>query len=291
MTFPSWLPRGRLLDREGRVLAGEHACTFRVMLLSKRFQITLSDDHGRRDWRKTTERAIVQVPLPRMSKRNPLLDWRLMRIAAYHGVDAGAGFLYDRNAVRADLVMHGTLSSYNVAVPPRGGTSCLCTEKDEPSMRTRSHTLYEQFRDYNIPAFARHLKDFCDASRGPILERTGPIRRVKYRFVSPIRTLRPSRTADGLIAENFVLLRLPPSQSSFHCNCLPLFTRQGFSPSSSCHPAYPRRRREGLLCSVSGSPVSLRNARLPSGRRSRSDPLACLSALAWSEYGRRRQPG
>jgi hypothetical protein len=35
--------------------------------------------------------------------------------------------------------------------------------------------------DYNIPAFAKHLKQFSEADRGPILERRGR----QYRFVRP----------------------------------------------------------------------------------------------------------
>ncbi len=41
-------------------------------------------------------------------------------------------------------------------------------------------------KPYDIPAFARHLKEFCDVNRGPILQRTGPERRYRYRFVNPL---------------------------------------------------------------------------------------------------------
>jgi hypothetical protein len=36
--------------------------------------------------------------------------------------------------------------------------------------------------DYKIPAFAKHLKLFCENSRGPILQRRGK----PYRFIRPI---------------------------------------------------------------------------------------------------------
>jgi hypothetical protein len=39
---------------------------------------------------------------------------------------------------------------------------------------------------YEIPNFAKHLKDFSDAGRGNILQRTGEKRRIRYRFNSPI---------------------------------------------------------------------------------------------------------
>lgn len=39
---------------------------------------------------------------------------------------------------------------------------------------------------YQIPAFSQHLNDFCDAKRGPILERHGAARRYRFRFVNPL---------------------------------------------------------------------------------------------------------
>jgi Cdc6-like AAA superfamily ATPase len=39
---------------------------------------------------------------------------------------------------------------------------------------------------YDIPAFSRHLNDFCEDTRGPILERTGYPRRYKFRFINPL---------------------------------------------------------------------------------------------------------
>ncbi|MFC3206099.1 nSTAND1 domain-containing NTPase [Aquamicrobium soli] len=44
-------------------------------------------------------------------------------------------------------------------------------------------------REYDIPNFAQHLKNFSDESRGSILQRTGETRRIRYRFSSPL--LRP----------------------------------------------------------------------------------------------------
>jgi len=39
---------------------------------------------------------------------------------------------------------------------------------------------------YEIPSYAQHLNDFCDAKRGPILEKTGAKRRFRFRFVNPL---------------------------------------------------------------------------------------------------------
>lgn len=41
-------------------------------------------------------------------------------------------------------------------------------------------------RDYDIPNFAQHLKNFSEETRGAILERTGTTRRIRYRFTSPL---------------------------------------------------------------------------------------------------------
>lgn len=49
---------------------------------------------------------------------------------------------------------------------------------------------------YEIPAFARHLKLFCETTRGPILERTGPQRRYRYRFINPL--MQPYVILNGL---------------------------------------------------------------------------------------------
>jgi Cdc6-like AAA superfamily ATPase len=41
-------------------------------------------------------------------------------------------------------------------------------------------------KKYDIPNYAQHLNEFCDARRGPILERTGVKRRFRFRFVNPL---------------------------------------------------------------------------------------------------------
>jgi Cdc6-like AAA superfamily ATPase len=49
---------------------------------------------------------------------------------------------------------------------------------------------------YEIPAFARHLNDFCDCKRGPVLEKQGSSRRFRYRFANPM--LEPYTILHGL---------------------------------------------------------------------------------------------
>ena len=41
-------------------------------------------------------------------------------------------------------------------------------------------------RNYDIPAFARHLDAFCQESRGPVLVKEGQPRRFRYRFAVPL---------------------------------------------------------------------------------------------------------
>ncbi len=41
-------------------------------------------------------------------------------------------------------------------------------------------------KDYDIPSFSNHLKEFSEAKRGAIIERVGQTRRFRYRFVSPL---------------------------------------------------------------------------------------------------------
>lgn len=41
-------------------------------------------------------------------------------------------------------------------------------------------------KEYDIPAFSQHLNDFCDSSRGPILQKIGERRRFRFRFINPL---------------------------------------------------------------------------------------------------------
>jgi Cdc6-like AAA superfamily ATPase len=49
---------------------------------------------------------------------------------------------------------------------------------------------------YDIPSFARHLKEFCDEGRGNILERRGVTRKFRYRFRDPL--MKPYITLQGV---------------------------------------------------------------------------------------------
>jgi Cdc6-like AAA superfamily ATPase len=49
---------------------------------------------------------------------------------------------------------------------------------------------------YEIPSFARHLKEFCEEGRGSILERRGVTRKFRYRFRDPL--MKPYITLQGV---------------------------------------------------------------------------------------------
>ena len=58
-------------------------------------------------------------------------------------------------------------------------------------------------RKMEIPAFARHLNEFCDESRGPMLTKEGRAKNYQYRFADPL--MRPyvviRGLGDGLITD------------------------------------------------------------------------------------------
>ena len=68
--------------------------------------------------------------------------------------------------------------------------------------------------DYDIPAFSRHLNDFCDGSRGPILQKTGERRRFRFRFINPLieQFVVLKGISEGEITRDDTLLRPDPSQ-------------------------------------------------------------------------------
>lgn len=41
-------------------------------------------------------------------------------------------------------------------------------------------------KHYEIPGFSRHLNDFCESGRGPILFKIGKMRRYRFRFINPL---------------------------------------------------------------------------------------------------------
>jgi hypothetical protein len=130
------------------------------------------------------------------------------RAISMRDLDAGV-----REAV--DGKLETNLTAYNAAVDaPRGEyfrpvllACALAHKNDQQWFFARDVVGPLRFitrRDYlEIPAFAKHLKAFCEEGRGRILERRGPPRKVQYRFAKPL--MEPyvilRGLADGLIRE------------------------------------------------------------------------------------------
>jgi Cdc6-like AAA superfamily ATPase len=68
--------------------------------------------------------------------------------------------------------------------------ACALAQTDEwgffPATNVREPLSKITGKDYDIPAFAQHLKDFQSETRGSILQRTGFQRRYRYRFQNPL---------------------------------------------------------------------------------------------------------
>jgi hypothetical protein len=110
-----------------------------------------------------------------------------------------------------DSQLESLLEAYRLSVRSARGKNfkpvllaCALAKKDERGYFYANQVVdplcFITKRDYEIPAFARHLKAFSGHGRGPILETKGR----QYRFVTPLMEpyviLRGLR--DGLIAES-----------------------------------------------------------------------------------------
>jgi hypothetical protein len=142
-----------------------------------------------------------------------------------------------------DSQLETNLTAYNTAVSaPRGKNfkpvllACALASKNEQQWFYAKDVVAPlrliTSKPYDVPAFAKHLKAFCEEDRGAVLERRGPPRRVQYRFVKPLMepyvVLRG--LADGLIEE----------------------TQLSHSPETSTGPV-----QLSLLSSVTGLPIEI----------------------------------
>lgn len=68
--------------------------------------------------------------------------------------------------------------------------ACALSKTDEMGMFSSSDVKDPLFqlttKKYKLSSFQRHLDDFCAEARGPILKKTGPMRRYRYRFINPM---------------------------------------------------------------------------------------------------------
>lgn len=201
------------------------------------------------DGHQSVERALVQIPMPRMSgaEIRQIVTNGVNRLSM--GIDEAAlteltslsqGLPYithllalnsTKNTVRNDRtnissadVDEGIKQSlgqwqqsvvkayYDATQSSQPGNiykpvllACALAETDDlgyfsaAAVRAPLRIITE--RDYDIPNFAQHLKNFGDEGRGGMIERTGETRRIRYRFTSPL--MRPyiimRGFTDGLI--------------------------------------------------------------------------------------------
>jgi Cdc6-like AAA superfamily ATPase len=198
---------------------------------------------------ESIQRALVQVPMQRMSKIELLeiIDKGLSkcedlsidpyvreRIADYsHGLPFYTHLLAREAALNAvgsdrtyivisdleyavqeavDSQLESMLATYNRAIAAPRGTNykpvllaCALALKNEQRLFFAGDVTEPlksiTNKPYKVPAFAKHLKDFCEAAHGPILDRRGPPRKVQYRFIAPL--MEPYVILRGL-AENLI---------------------------------------------------------------------------------------
>lgn len=186
---------------------------------------------------QSTERALVQVPMPRMSNDEvkEIISKGINRLkitieadAMSHMVSLSQGIPYITHLLalhtvraaaqaKATNIVASHLSVgieraldqwqqsiksayYEATKSPQPGhiykevlLACALTEVDDlryfTAASVRKPLRIITGRQYEIPNFAKHLKELSDPVRGQILQRTGEKRRIRYRFASPI--LRP----------------------------------------------------------------------------------------------------
>jgi Cdc6-like AAA superfamily ATPase len=142
-----------------------------------------------------------------------------------------------KNAVKesVDNQLGTHLTAYTEAVSaPRGKylkpllLACALAKKDEKGFFYATNVT-EPFRsitgkDYNIPAFARTLRDFS-GKRGPILEQVGRKYRFRKPLMEPFILLRG--LADGLIRENQLTRPSATSSEPEQLSLLSFFSAPG----------------------------------------------------------------
>lgn len=115
----------------------------------------------------------------------------LSRKVIVANVDAGLKSAVDGAQHSIKAAHHkATSSSRQDALFKQVLTACALAPKDQLSYFRAADVAPNMStimgRRYDIPAFARHLKEFCSVSRGRILERVGESRNIAYRFTNPL---------------------------------------------------------------------------------------------------------
>ena len=204
---------------------------------------------------QSIERALVQVPMPRMSseevaeivkKGMERLQMTMTEAAVDEIVNLSQGLPY----VTHLLTLHATKATVEKKLKEVSGTEVdvgieKSLEQWQQSIRTAYYlaaksqqpgNIYKEVilacafaenddlgyfsaasireplriitgRSYNIPNFARHLKELSGPTRGGLLDRTGQKRRLRYRFNSPL--MRPYIVMRGIIDNTITKKDMP----------------------------------------------------------------------------------
>jgi Cdc6-like AAA superfamily ATPase len=107
-----------------------------------------------------------------------------------------------KNAQESIIATHhrAIMSSRRDSLYRQVALACALAETDERGYFTASAVRKPMTvimgKHYDIAAFARHMNEFCGASRGPILSRIGVSRNYRFRFINPL--LQPFVIMDGI---------------------------------------------------------------------------------------------
>ena len=96
----------------------------------------------------------------------------------------------DTGASLADAYRQAIVSTRGESLFRQVILACACAETD-PFGFFATGDVRKPMSDimgkrYDIPSFARHLKQFCEEHRGPVLRQYGVKRRYRYRFINPL---------------------------------------------------------------------------------------------------------
>ena len=113
------------------------------------------------------------------------------KIVNVSNVDVGIREAVDKAQETITRMHHQAVTSARVdALYRQVALACALGRTDERGLfsasAVRGPMSIIMEKDYEIPAFARHLNEFCSEKRGPILERIGRRRNYRYRFRNPL---------------------------------------------------------------------------------------------------------
>jgi hypothetical protein len=114
---------------------------------------------------------------------------------------------------------HSATFSTRATLYPQVVLACALAEGDDfgffAAADVREPLSMIMGRPYDIPAFAQHLNDLSESSRGPVLQKKGSTRRFRYRFINPL--LQPYVIMKGLsegLIDSSALQTAPPARVS-----------------------------------------------------------------------------